>query len=343
LQPDKVFNDREKADVIQTFLYDANGADREIDVASVDMRTLGKDQLLWIDVVGREEPELRRLQSLFSLKRQAVSDLLSSGSVNVLNNYGDHFHCSVVSPNIQDTTETRLPRSPETVRFDLLVGETWLLTVADKELDFLTEFRKQDRSETLIGVLSPASLAASLLDWHLTAFFVSLERLERFLDSLDIRLLEGKPVNEGRLKEIVTGRRYVGFLRRLLAPQRGVFYGLSRPDFALVAGAEAAEPFNALERRFERALSSIEHGHELVQGSFDLLTARLSESTNVLIRRLTFLSLMLGGIGAVAGIFGMNFETDYTKSGEQGFWIVVGTLLGIALISLAVSRLRKWI
>jgi magnesium transporter len=329
--------------VIQAFLYDAKGADRKIDVTSVDMSVLGKDQLLWVDVIGREESELRHLQSLFGLKRQAVSDLLGSGSVNVLNNYGDHFHCSVVSPNIQDATETRLPRSPETVRFDLLVSETWLLTVAEKELDFLTEFRKQDRSETLIGILSPASLAASLLDWHLTAFFMGLERLERFLDSLDIRLLEGKPINEGRLKEIVTGRWYVGFLRRLLAPQRGVFYGLSRPDFALVAGAEAAEPFKALERRFERALSSIEHGHELVQGSFDLLTTRLSESTNVLIRRLTFLSLMLGGIGAVAGIFGMNFETDYTKSGEQGFWIVVGTLLGIALISLAISRLRRWI
>jgi Mg2+ and Co2+ transporter CorA len=52
---------------------------------------------------------------------------------------------------------------------------------------------------------------------------------------------------------------------------------------------------------------------------------------------------MLGGIGAIAGIFGMNFETDYTKSGERGFWIVVGTLLAIALISLTISRLRKWI
>jgi Mg2+ and Co2+ transporter CorA len=186
--------------VIQAFLYDAKGADRKIDVRSVDMSVLGKDQLLWVDVVGREESELRHLQSLFGLKRQAVSDLLGSGSVNVLNNYGDHFHCSVVSPNIQDATETRLPRSPETVRFDLLVSETWLLTVAEKELDFLTEFRKQDRSETLIGILSPASLAASLLDWHLTAFFMGLERLERFLDSLDIRLLEGKPINEGRLK-----------------------------------------------------------------------------------------------------------------------------------------------
>src|SRR3990167_7539616 len=104
------FQRSRKADVIQTFLYDANGADREIDVASVDMSALGKDQLLWIDVVGRKESELRHLQSLFGLKRQAVSDLLSSGSVNVLNNSGDHFHCRVVSPPLPDAPHIRLPR-----------------------------------------------------------------------------------------------------------------------------------------------------------------------------------------------------------------------------------------
>jgi Mg2+ and Co2+ transporter CorA len=329
--------------VIHAFLYDANGIDREIDVASIDLNTLGEDQLLWLDVVGRDERELRNLQSLLGLKPQAVSDLLRFETAVVLNNYGQYFHCTVMSPGKQQSVEARLPTSSETVRFDLLVGEKWLLTVEDRELIFLTDFRKQDRSETLIGVLTPASLAASLLDWHLTTFFTGIERLETFLDSLDVRLLGGRPINEGRLKEIVSARRYIGFLRRLLSPQRSVFYGLSRPDFTLVAGSEAAEPFRALERRFERASSSIEHGHELVQGSFDLLTARLSESTNVLIRRLTFLSLMLGGISAVAGIFGMNFETVYTQSGERGFWLVVGTLLAISLISLVVSRLRRWI
>jgi Mg2+ and Co2+ transporter CorA len=329
--------------VIRAFLYDAKGEDREIDLKGSARPKLDKNQLLWLQAIGRDEGDIRKLESLFGLKRQAVADLLAPAKTSLLNNYGEYFHCTVISAGDDEATETSLPFSFRGIRLDFLVGREWLVTIADEELPFLTEFQKQDRSDTLIGVLSSASLAASLLDWHLTTFLARLERLEHFLDGLDVRLLAGAPINGGRLKEIVAARRYIAHLRRNLAPQRAVFYGLSRPDFALVAASDAVEPFQALERRFERALGYIEHGHELVRGSFELLTARLTESTNILIRRLTFLSIMLGIIGAVAGIFGMNFETDYTKTGEVGFWIVIGTLMTIVTLSLVVSRLKRWI
>ena len=121
------------------------------------------------------------------------------------------------------------------------------------------------------------------------------------------------------------------------------FTGLSRPDFALVAESSAAEHFKSLEHRFERALDTVEHGRELVQGSFDLFTTRVAETTNILIRRLTFLSLMLGAIGAVAGIFGMNFQTPYTSTGTRGFWLVIGGLAVLVVASGAVSRWRNWV
>ena len=332
-----------KVPVIRAFLYDAKGEDREIDLKTGKLPKLAKDQLIWLEVVGRDEADIRRLKGLLGLKPQVVADLLEPEKPSLLNNYGDYFHCTVLSPDIEEETATSLPSDFKSIRLDFLVGREWLVTIADEDIPFLTAFREQDRRETLIGILSAASLAASLLDWHLAKFLTGLERLETFLDGLDVRLLAGKPINGGRLKEIVAAQRYIAHLRRTLAPQRAVFYGLSRPDFALVAAADAVEPFKAVEHRFERALGYIEHGHELVRGSFDLLTARLAESTNVLIRRLTFLSIMLGVIGAVAGIFGMNFETDYAKTGVAGFWIVVGTLLTIVTTSLVIGRLKRWI
>jgi Mg2+ and Co2+ transporter CorA len=231
----------------------------------------------------------------------------------------------------------------KTVRLDLLIGKNWLVTVADEEIAFLAEFREEDRGETLLGTLSSASLAAALLDAHLTRFLSGLEEVENFVDSLDMKILESTPNDSRLLAEVLKGRRFIASLRRELAPQRSVFYGLSRPDFSLVVDAEAGAHFAALERRFERAVDTIEHTRELIQGSFDLFTTQLAETTNTLIRRLTFLSLALGAIGAVAGIFGMNFQTPYTNSGVLGFWMVIGAL-GIAVLAAAlVARWRKWI
>lgn len=312
-------------------------------MAGEQLPPLAQDQILWIDVVGREAAEANRLRTLLSLDDAVSAYLQGEPAGPSLSNYGDYFHCSIVALRAVATKNGGGPIMPSSVRLDLVVGKNWLITVADEELVFLREFRDRDRGETLIGKLSSGTLAASLLDWHLGAYLAALETLEGWLDVLDVRLLASKATDQTLLKNVVEGRRVVSRLRRNLAPQRAVFYGLARPDFALVAGSDAREAFHALERRYDRVLDAIEHSRELVRGSFDLFATRIAEATNVLIRRLTFVSVALGVIGAAAGIFGMNFHTPFTESGVTGFWVVVGGLVIFVLGGLAVAKARRWI
>ena len=328
--------------MIRAFLYDAQGHDEEIAAPSGSLPSIEENQLLWLDVVGRDEGDLDELRQLLALPDGVAQELRNPRKSSALNNYGEYFHASVLTLCDPEHAEATL-KPPRTVQLDLLVGKNWLATIAKVEIGFLVEFRDQDRGETLIGALSSGALAASLLDWHLTKYLGSLEQLEAFIDDLDVRMLAGRSIDEQLLKQVVAGRRFVARLRRDLGPQRTIFYGLSRPDFALVAETDAAPHFKALEHRFERVIDAIEHARELVQGSFDLFTTRVAETTNVLIRRLTFLSLMLGTIGAVAGIFGMNFQTRFTETGEPGFWIVLIVLLVVVVAAAIVSRARKWI
>jgi Mg2+ and Co2+ transporter CorA len=329
---------------MRVFLYDADGQDKELPVPE-RAPELEERQLLWVDVVGRDEKVLARLGGLLHLDRQSLGDLAGHGECPLLNRHGEYFHSALWAIADREPAVERHAPPPDlkTVRLDLLIGRNWLVTVADEEIAFLDQFREEDRGETLLGALSSASLAAALLDAHLTRFLSGLEEVENFVDSLDMQILEASPRDARLLAEVLRGRRFIATLRRELAPQRSVFYGLSRPDFSLVVDAKASAHFAALERRFERTVDTIEHARELVQGSFELFTTRLAETTNTLIRRLTFLSLALGAVGAVAGIFGMNFQTPYTNSGLVGFWMVIGAL-GIAVAAAAiVARWRKWI
>ncbi len=242
----------------------------------------------------------------------------------------------------QPKDAANLPRTAARARVDFIVASQWLITVHAEELAFLQQFRDQDKGETLIGALTGPQVAASLLDWHLDAYLGALEDMEAFVDALDARILARPRVREALLGEVMVGRRYVSSLRRMLGPQRSVFYGVSRPDFSQIAGTEAAVHYAALERRFERSLDAVEHGRDLMQSSFDLFTTRTAETTNMLIRRLTFLSVLLGGLAALACVFGMNYQPPFARSGLP-FWIVVGALFAIAGGGLVVARLRKWI
>jgi len=109
----------------------------------------------------------------------------------------------------------------------------------------------------------------------------------------------------------------VSKLRALLVAQRDVFYGLSRPDFAIVTDSGAAPFYEALVHRFQRALDEVERSRDVVVGSFELFTSRTSQQTNDLVKVLTFLTAIVGFCAAIAGLMGMNFKLGFFETGNR--------------------------
>lgn len=82
-------------------------------------------------------------------------------------------------------------------RVVFFVAEQWLVTVRDDNVDFLAQFREQDRGEALIGLLSPSALVASPLDRHLGNFFEGVSKIAADVDLLDERVLREKASRDG--------------------------------------------------------------------------------------------------------------------------------------------------
>jgi magnesium transporter len=145
------------------------------------------------------------------------------------------------------------------------------------------------------------------------------------------------------VETLIQARRRVAEIRRLLISHRDLFYGLARPDFMATETAETRPHFIALNARLERAEDDVDHTRELVVGAFELLSMRAAQKTNDTMRVLTFATVLLGTLALIAGIMGMNFELDFFHTGQKGFLIVTGSMLGAALVSVLVALWRKWI
>jgi Mg2+ and Co2+ transporter CorA len=329
--------------LIKAFLYNADGHDRPVELNDKCISELEERSLLWVDVLGRDRPELEDLARHLHLDPGSIRALLRPQDELYLDNYGEYFQFDVAAVVWNENGEgLAVLRQFHSVPLEFLVGGRWVVTVHDEDLPFLEAFREQDKGETLIGALSPAALVASLLDWHLTTYFDAVGRIESGIDRLDEALLT-RSAKRSLLAGVVALRRRVSHLRRLLTSQRAVFYGLSRPDFAHVVESDAKEHYRSLERRFERAVDAVDHARDLVNGSFQLFTSRTAESTNELVRRLTFITMLLGAVGAVAGIFGMNFEAPFFQSGVFGFLSVILVLVLFTIAAMAIARVRNWI
>lgn len=340
---------------VKAYLYDADGTDREVALDDIAVDKLTKEELLWIDVSERDPSLLSRISTILQLQPDTWD--IHEDNRTELANFRDYFHCSVgtaPSPIAEFEPSGRHRRArrrylapvensvPGSVKLDFVVSERWVVTVHEGDVPALRRFREQDKADTVIGRLTGQALAASLLDWHLGEYFHEVSRIEEAVDKLDERVLR-ESTSQSLLGRMVALRRRVSKLRSLLVAQRQVFYGLSRPDFALVSASGATSHYEGLVSRFERAVDEVERTRDVVVGSFELFTSRTGQQTNDLVKVLTFVTAIIGFCAAIAGLMGMNFKADVFESGNAGFYAVTGGLTLLALISLAFARWRDWI
>lgn len=325
---------------IDSYLYDAEGRDHKVELSGETLDGLGEQRLLWIDVTGRIPAELKQVAETLELDPASLR-VLEKPRHKRLENFGPYVQLAVeTAPTVDTEHKGRATQSQ--VRLDFLIDKAWLLTVHDEEIAFIDDFRSQDHAETMIGSLTTHDLAASLLDMHLEAYFTQIAHIEGLVDKLDEQALT-QPSSRSLLGRMVALRRRVSRLRKLLAGQRAVFYGLSRPDLQLLADAGASPHFQVLAARFERAIDEVEHTRDLVTGSFELFASRTAQQTNELVKVLTFLTAIIGFCAAVAGLFGMNFQATLFATGNAGFYATIGFLLLITFILWVTVRWRGWL
>lgn len=330
------------------YLYDARGRDREVDLADVAIRRLGRQNLLWIDVDRSKGDSMDALSARLGLDPTSVARLKREHVRPRLDNYGRYFQFTLYAQPRPGSAGARLDERGErrygvgAIKLDIIVGDRWIVTLHDGDVKFLADYRAQDKAETLLGAMSAQALAASLLDWHLESYFDAVADLERQVDQLEDKVLL-RPNSRMALGRMTALKRQVSRLRGLLASQRRIFYGLARPDFLLVAESPASAHYVALVVRYERAIDEVEHLHDLVVGSFELFTSRTTLDTNELVKALTFLTVIIGLCAAVAGIFGMNFQAGILGTGDSGFYGII-IAQGVVLVAAAAYvRWKRWL
>lgn len=309
--------------IIRAILYDAAGHDREQDLGALDFTTLGPEQLLWVDI-SSFDPATDNLPSEIGACAEPLDNL---GSLQI---FDDHYRFAVLLP---DRDRSKL---------GFVVSKTWLITQSESRPSFLDEFLDADRGETLKGRMSPTALMAALLMRQLEAFRDEVASVDNAIDKLDDTILRSRE-KRAPLKILAALRRRVAGLRAGLADQRAVIHSLIGPDFFAHVG-QSDQPFLIETNRiFERLEDDISRARDTVIGSFELYASRVAQDTNQLIKALTIATVVTGIIGAVAGLFGMNFDTWIPHTGMTGFVVVTGSMIVASVALIAVAIWRRWL
>ena len=319
----------------RAYLYDATGTDHEIALAGMNVAELHDRQLLWVDVSEFEESELRLLASQLSLQHDSLYTLLQPGRRPRLDQYTNYSQF-----NIQ--TIQQLNGKYALVDVDFLIGANLVVTVHRKPVSFLDNFDQRVKGDSDLGELDAPAFLAGLLDWHLTSYFRLLEELGLEVDKIDAHALRPRHSRD-LLAELAKLRQKVAFVRRVLTPHREVYAAMARPDFQVIANSSSARHFRSLADRLDRAIEAMENARELLVGSFDIFTTQTTLRTNEVIKVLTIVSFVWFPASVIVGIAGLLLKTPVHPASSPGFWVTMGAIGLIALITVILARWKRWI
>lgn len=316
---------------IKALRFRGDGSDESVDLGEKGEFRVAKDEVLWVDLSSLESEELATVRRALRLSDRAVAALEADPTEARATVFEDAVE--VVVPALVDGLD-----SGPTV-LQVLVGDAWVITRHAEPMPFLDEHRESIRDERPIGQLSPVEFLVSVLDWHVDSFFRAAEELEAEVDKLDDAALR---TERDLLDRLVSMRRKIARVRRILSQNREVFAELARADFLPDLEARENEALAGVAKRLDRAGEAVAYTREMLIGTFDVHMTRTAQRTNDIMRVLTLASVVLLPSVVLAGIMGMNFQVGLFEEANL-FWVVIGAMVLMAVGGLGFARSRGWL
>lgn len=313
-------------------LYDANGEDRDVELTKDEVGQVDDRRLLWVDLDDRSDDDLGKLAAALELEPRLADQLRTDGRRARIVRFPDRILITLGA----------LKRDGEEIgrrELDVLVGRNLVVTVHDGPLSAIDDFAEQLQDESGLGELDAGAFMTGLVDAVLSAYFREIDHIERDIEALDQVALQAGGSNDF-LATVVALRQRIAIVRRALTPNRDALSPIVRPDFEVHEDLVRAWP-GTIER-LERAIDGADKARELLVGSFDIYLGRSAQRSNDVMKTLTTVSAVALPAIVLAGIMGMNFKLSFFDQPDN-FWVVIGSMLALALGILAVSRWRRWI
>lgn len=266
---------------------------------------LDTQSVSWVDVQGLgSEDILKRMGKVFDLHPLVLEDVVNVPQRPKVEDYDDQL---VIIAQMVMLKEKGDGFWIEQVGF--VLGKHYLLTVQEEpQRDCFGPVRDRIRNNKgSVRKCGPDYLAYALLDAVIDGFFPVLEDYGERIEALENEVM----LNPTRqtLEKIYQIRRELLALRRSIWPQRDAINTLIR------AGSNLMSPDVSIYLRdcYDHAvqvMDMVETYRELASGLMDVYLSSVSNKMNEIMKFLTVMSSIFIPLTFIAGIYGMNFNSE---------------------------------
>jgi magnesium transporter len=292
-----------------------------------------RDARVWIDVRSSTRPLNARLGEMLRLHPLLVEDLGERDQRAKLEQIGDLLHMVVFSLGFDDG---RIYDR----ELDFVLGQRFLLTNHSEWWEPSTvRGIRMSLGEVLGRGLD--HVLWTLVDSVIDGYFPILDQLGDEIDDLEDRVVAG--ADRALLERIFELKRQVIAVRRVISPEREMFNILSSREGPLISEPERLYFRDAYDHLI-RLTDELDTYRELASAALETYLSTVNNNLSLIMKRLTGVTVVLAGLGALAGVFGMS-EAGAVFRGQEavGFWIVASACVLLTAVAVGVLRRFDWI
>jgi magnesium transporter len=307
-------------------------------VAAIDRAWLKPQSgvVLWVDLAQPSVPESLVLSETFAFHPLSVEDAMNPIEYPKIEPYDGYLY--IILHGIDFRAAEHGFRTHDV---DFFVGPNYLVTVHDGASRSITELRDHcPRNSQILGE-GPVALLHRIVDAMVDHYWPEVEKLEQRLNELEEQIFTDP--TPSLVREILTEKRDVASLRRVITPQRDVVGRLARRDFAII-DSEMTFRFRDVYDQIVRVADDALIFHDRVTGMLDAHLSNVNNRLNEVMKLLTVVSVIFMPLTLLAGLYGMNVQLPHLPGGPdaQFWWLCVICLMVIAGM-LVMFRRNRWL
>ena len=266
---------------------------------------------VWIDATDASTQDLTQLADCLGLHPLIIEDIVERNQRAKVEFVADTLHLVMFALLYGE----ELSR----IEIDMVLGKRFLLTshppgwepseTSDIRRLGAEHFLSQGTDFMLYAIVDP------LVD----GYFPVLDRLGDQIDELEDEVVR-QPDPE-IVERLFRARRELLQVRHTVTPEREVFNQLTNREVGLIA-PDRIIYFRDVYDHLIRITDELDTYRELVAGAIETYLSTINNNLSEIMKRLTSITAILAGVGAVAGIFGMSEAAQPSCSRKVwGFWL----------------------
>ena len=262
--------------------------------------------ITWVDVQGiGHKPTFERLGEIFKLHPLALEDVVNVPQRPKGDVYPDQH---VIIGRMAQTDKNG---AIMTEQIAIVFGKGYVLTVQEEaDSDVLEPVRERIRKgRALMRTGGADYLAYALLDAIIDGFYPVLEKVGDRLDDIELDALAGRPNTARYIHDV---KRDLLMLRRAIWPQRELANSLLRDGSPHIQEHTRIYLRDTYDHAVQ-VMDMVETFREIASGLMDLYLSGVSNRMNEIMKVLTIISTIFLPLTFIAGVYGMNFNTEVSR------------------------------